>query len=92
MPTVNRIKAAEPNFKVGDEVVVTERTLESMRSQRRCQSSAGWISDSFMAKIEPLVGVPGRILMTFGPGYPLVVDISGQQFSMRDDVIELVAH
>lgn len=79
-------------YGVGDTVVITEGTLEKMRLLNRNRTSSNWIADSFLKKMEALVGVQGRVGIIFPPTYRMVVAFNGELFNMRDDFVEPVAH
>lgn len=81
--------ATPTRYSVGDKVWITAKSFLIMKSANanRCRGMP-WLSDEFLAKCKPLVGITGTVTHTFPPGYEVTVKIGDQSFHMKDHYIE----
>ena len=77
------------NWKVGDKVVVTEDSWQIMYNSNRSVVTAGYPSDSFLAKLKERIGESGTCTMRFPPGYEFNLTFEdGKVFHMKDNWVE----
>ncbi len=76
------------NWKVGDKVVVTENSLETMKNGNR--SINVYPSDSYLKNIKRVFEKKevGEVTNRFDPGYEMTVKFPSGSFHMKDNYVE----